>query len=49
MREEAGGFLLGPYEKGAPCCYVDGRINRATTASKGKFCPSFSYLEDFIK
>ena len=24
MREEAGGFLLGPYEKGAPCCYVDG-------------------------
>ncbi len=27
----------------------DGRINRATTASKGKFCPSFSYLENFIK
>jgi len=27
----------------------DGRINRATTASKGKFFPSFSYLEDFIK
>jgi len=26
----------------------DGRINRATTASKGKFCPSFSYLENFI-
>jgi dimethylglycine dehydrogenase len=24
MREEAGGFILGPYEKGAPCCYVDG-------------------------
>jgi dimethylglycine dehydrogenase len=24
MREEAGGFLLGPYEKGAPCCYVNG-------------------------
>ena len=24
MREEAGGFLLGPYEKGAPCCYLDG-------------------------
>lgn len=23
MREEAGGLLLGPYEKGAPCCYVD--------------------------
>lgn len=24
MREEAGGLLLGPYEIGAPCCYVDG-------------------------
>ena len=24
MREEAGGLLLGPYETGAPCCYVDG-------------------------
>jgi dimethylglycine dehydrogenase len=24
MREEAGGLLLGPYEKGAPVCYVDG-------------------------
>ena len=24
MREEAGGLLLGIYEKGAPCCYVDG-------------------------
>lgn len=24
LREEAGGFLLGIYEKGAPCCYVDG-------------------------
>ena len=27
----------------------DGRINRATTASEGKFCPSFSYLENFIR
>ena len=26
----------------------DGRISRATTASKGKFCPSYSYLENFI-
>jgi len=26
----------------------DGRINRATTTSKGKFCPSFGYLENFI-
>jgi dimethylglycine dehydrogenase len=24
MREERGGLLLGPYEKGAPACYVDG-------------------------
>ena len=24
MREEAGGLLLGPYEQGAPACYVDG-------------------------
>jgi dimethylglycine dehydrogenase len=24
MREENGGLLLGPYEKNAPCCYVDG-------------------------
>ena len=24
MREEAGGLILGPYERGAPCCYIDG-------------------------
>ncbi|WP_404864331.1 FAD-dependent oxidoreductase [Georhizobium sp. MAB10] len=24
MREENGGLLLGPYEQGAPVCYVDG-------------------------
>jgi dimethylglycine dehydrogenase len=24
LREEAGGFILGPYEHGAPICYVDG-------------------------
>jgi dimethylglycine dehydrogenase len=24
MREENGGLLLGPYEKGAPACYMDG-------------------------
>ena len=24
MREENGGFILGIYEKGAPCCYVEG-------------------------
>ena len=27
----------------------DGRINRATTASNGKFCSSFTYLNEFIK
>ena len=29
MREEAGGLLLGPYEKGAPACYVDGPSDEA--------------------
>ncbi len=24
LREEAGGLLLGPYEKGAPACFLDG-------------------------
>ena len=24
LREERGGFILGPYEKGAPACFVDG-------------------------
>ncbi|HAJ22757.1 MAG TPA: dimethylglycine dehydrogenase [Rhodospirillaceae bacterium] len=24
MRQEKGGLILGPYEKGAPACYVDG-------------------------
>ncbi len=24
LREENNGFILGPYEKGAPACYVDG-------------------------
>ena len=24
LREEAGGLILGVYESGAPCCYVDG-------------------------
>ena len=26
----------------------DGRINRATTASNGKFCENFTYLNNFI-
>ena len=29
LREENNGFILGPYEKGAPCCYVDGPSPRA--------------------
>ena len=29
LREEAGGFILGLYEKDAPCCYVDGPDPRA--------------------
>lgn len=29
MREENGGLLLGPYETGAPCCYVDGPDEKA--------------------
>ena len=29
LREENAGFILGPYEKDAPCCYVDGPDPRA--------------------
>ena len=29
LREENNGFILGPYENGAPCCYVDGPDPRA--------------------
>ncbi|GGB88484.1 dimethylglycine dehydrogenase [Novosphingobium endophyticum] len=29
MREEAGGLLLGPYEVGAPACYLDGPADNA--------------------
>ena len=29
LREENQGFILGPYEKGAPCCYVDGPDDNA--------------------
>ena len=29
MREEAGGLLLGPYEVGAPACYVDGPTEKS--------------------
>ena len=29
LREENQGFILGPYEKGAPCCYRDGPADGA--------------------
>jgi len=29
LREENGGFILGPYEHGAPACYVEGPYPRA--------------------
>ena len=29
LRDENGGFILGPYEHGAPACYVDGPDPRA--------------------
>jgi dimethylglycine dehydrogenase len=29
LREENGGFLLGPYEQGAPACYVEGPDEQA--------------------
>ncbi len=29
LREERGGFILGPYEVGAPACYVDGPSENA--------------------
>ena len=29
LREENSGFILGPYEKNAPCCYVDGPAPQA--------------------
>ena len=36
MREENGGLLLGPYEKGAPCCYVDGPADEASMSCSRK-------------
>ena len=27
LREERGGFILGPYERGAPCCYLDNPLD----------------------
>ncbi|MBO68090.1 MAG: dimethylglycine dehydrogenase [Acidiferrobacteraceae bacterium] len=46
MREENGGLLLGPYEKGAPCCYVDGPD---TDAEYELFAPDLDRLTPHIE
>ncbi|GJL80871.1 MAG: dimethylglycine dehydrogenase [marine bacterium B5-7] len=46
MREENGGLLLGPYEVGAPCCYVDGPSD---TAEYELFEPDLDRLEPYIE
>jgi dimethylglycine dehydrogenase len=45
MREEAGGLLLGPYEIGAPACYVDGP---AGTSEYELFPDALERLEPYI-
>ena len=45
MREEAGGLLLGPYEVGAPACYVDGP---AATSEYELFPDALERLEPYI-
>ena len=45
MREEAGGLLLGPYEVGAPACYVDGP---AATSEYELFPDALDRLEPYI-
>ena len=45
MREEAGGLLLGPYEKGAPACYVDGP---AANSEYELFPDALERLEPYI-
>ena len=46
MREENGGLVLGLYEKGAPCCYVDGP---AEAAEYELFEPDLDRLEPHIE
>ena len=46
MREERGGLILGPYEKGAPACYVDGP---AADVSRELFEPDLERLEPHIE
>jgi dimethylglycine dehydrogenase len=45
LREENGGLVLGPYEKGAPCCYVDGPTDGAEYEL---FDPDLDRLEPHI-
>ena len=45
MREEAGGLLLGPYERGAPACYVDGP---AANSEYELFPDALERLEPYI-
>lgn len=45
MREEAGGLLLGPYEVGAPACYVDGP---AANSEYELFPDALERLEPYI-
>ncbi len=46
MREEAGGLILGPYENGAPCCYIDGP---AEDAEYELFQEDLERLEPYIE
>lgn len=46
LREENQGFILGPYEKDAPCCYVDGP---AETAEYELFQEDLERLEPHIE
>jgi len=45
MREEAGGLLLGPYEVGAPACYLDGP---AANSEYELFPDALERLEPYI-
>ncbi|MFM1982267.1 MAG: hypothetical protein RJB22_986 [Pseudomonadota bacterium] len=45
MREEAGGLLLGPYEVGAPACYVDGP---ASNSEYELFPDALDRLEPYV-
>ena len=46
MREERGGLILGPYEKGAPACYIDGP---AADAERELFPEDIERLEPHIE